>query len=31
MKEDISEEGKDLIRGLLNTDPKKRLSVRRVL
>ena len=31
MKEEVSEEAKNLIRGLLNTDPKKRLSVRRVL
>lgn len=31
MKEDVSESAKDLIRGLLNTNPKKRLSVRQVL
>jgi len=31
MKEEVSEEAKSLIRGLLCTDPKKRLSVRRVL
>lgn len=31
MKEDVSEEAKNLIRGLLCVDPKKRLSVRRVL
>lgn len=31
MKEQISDDAKNLIQGLLNTDPKKRLSVRRVL
>jgi len=31
MKEEISEQAKDLIRGLLNVDPKKRLGVRKVL
>ena len=31
MKEEVSAEAKDLIRGLLNTDPKRRLSVRKVL
>ena len=31
MKEEVSEEAKSMIRGLLCTDPKKRLSVRRVL
>jgi len=31
MKEDVSENAKNLIRGLLCTNPKKRLSVRQVL
>ena len=31
MKEEISEQAKDLIRGLLQIDPKKRLSVSQVL
>ena len=31
MKEDVSEDAKNLIRGLLNTNPRKRLSVRKVL
>lgn len=31
MKEDISEDAKSLIRGLLTTDPKRRLSVKKVL
>jgi len=31
MKEDVSEEAKSLIRGLLTVDPKKRLSVSKVL
>lgn len=31
MKEEVTEDAKNLIRGLLCVDPKKRLSVRRVL
>jgi len=31
MKEDVSENAKNLIRGLLCTNPKKRLSVKQVL
>ena len=31
MKDEVSDEAKNLIRGLLNTNPKKRLSVRKVL
>lgn len=31
MKEEVTDDAKNLIRGLLCTDPKKRLSVRRVL
>ena len=30
LKEDISEEARDLLRGLLEIDPRKRLSYRRI-